>query len=100
MSRIERLTMLEPHSPELSFKVQSELLGLRRSSLYYHPLLPSIREVGAKRRIDEIYTRWPFYGSRRVTVVLNQEGITISRPRSNPICVKWHCWHRSWAKYK
>jgi putative transposase len=56
--------MLEPHSPELSFKVQSELLGLRRTNLYYHPLPPSIREVGTKRRIDEIYTRWPFYGSR------------------------------------
>jgi putative transposase len=80
MSSKERLAMLEPHSLEISFKVQSELLGLRRSSLYYHPLLPSLQEVATKHRIDEIYTHWPFYGSRRVTVVLNQEGITISRP--------------------
>ena len=80
MSRIERLAMLEPHSLEISFKVQSELLGLRRSNLYYHPLPPSNREVTTKRRIDEIYTLWPFYGSRKVTVVLNQEGIVISRP--------------------
>ena len=65
MSRIERLAMLEPHSPEVSFKVQSELLGLRRSNLYYHPLPPSNREVTTKRRIDEIYTLWPFYGSAR-----------------------------------
>jgi putative transposase len=36
--------------------------------------------VTTKRRIDEIYTLWPFYGSRKVTVVLNQEGIVISRP--------------------
>ena len=80
MSRIARLAMLEPHSPEISLKVQSELLGLSRTNYYYHRLPPSSREVSTKRRIDEIYTRWPFYGSRKVTVILNREGITISRP--------------------
>ncbi len=53
MSGIDRLSILEPHSEELSFKVQSELFGLRRSSLYYHLLLPSTREVATKHRIDE-----------------------------------------------
>ena len=72
--------MLEPHSCELSLKCQTELLGLNRSSLYYHSQLPSAEEVAIKHRIDEIYTRWPFYGSRRVTVVLNQEEIAVSRP--------------------
>ena len=80
MNRAERLAMLEPHSPEISFKVQTELLGLRRSSLYYRPLPPSSQEVATKHRIDEIYTRWPFYGSRRITVILNREEIAISRP--------------------
>ncbi len=65
--------MLEVRSLELSFKVQAELLGLSRSSLYYRPIPPSTEEVAIKHRIDEIYTRWPFYGSRRITVVLNQE---------------------------
>jgi hypothetical protein len=80
MSRIDRLAMLEPHSSELSFEVQSELFGLRHSSLYNHPLLPSTWKVATKYHIDEIYAHWLFYGSRRVTVVLNQERITISRP--------------------
>jgi putative transposase len=77
---VERLVMLEPYSPELSLKAQAELLGVSRSSLYYRPLPPSPEEVAIKHRIDEIYTRWPFYGSRRITVTLNQEEIPVSRP--------------------
>jgi putative transposase len=71
--------MLEPRSPELSLKAQAELLGLSRSSLYYRPMPPSPEEVAIKHRIDEIYTRWPFYGSRKITVVLNQEEIAVTR---------------------
>ncbi|MBN1264998.1 MAG: IS3 family transposase [Anaerolineales bacterium] len=33
-----------------------------------------------KHRIDQIYTRYPFYGSRRMTVVLNMERFSVSRP--------------------
>jgi putative transposase len=71
--------MLESRSLELSLKAQAELLGLSRSSLYYRPMLPSPEEVAIKHRIDGIYTHWPFYGSRRITVVLNQEEIPVSR---------------------
>lgn len=79
-SRSERLAMIEPGFCELSLKTQAELLSISRSSLYYCPLPPSPEEVAVKHRIDEIYTRWPFYGSRRITVVLNQGEITVSRP--------------------
>jgi putative transposase len=72
--------MLESSSPGLSRKTQAELLGLSRSSLYYHPVPTSAEEVFIKHRIDEIYTCWPFYGSRRITVVLNQERNVVSRP--------------------
>jgi putative transposase len=57
----------------LSLKTQAELLGLNRSGLYYRPLPPSAEEVAIKHRIDEIYTQYPFYGSRRITAVLNRE---------------------------
>lgn len=59
--------------------MQAELLSLNRSSLYYQPQPPSATEVGIKHRIDELYTRWPFYGSRRITAHLQQEGVTINR---------------------
>lgn len=80
VARAERLAMLEPHSLALSLKSQAELLGLSRSSLYYQSHAPSQREVTIKHRMDELYTRWPFYGSRRMTVLLNREEIAVSRP--------------------
>jgi len=49
--------MIEYASCELSLTTQAELLGISRSSLYYHPLPPSPEEVAIKHRIDEIYTR-------------------------------------------
>ena len=50
------------------------LLGLNRSSLYYRPLPLAPAELALKRRIDEIYTAYPFYGVRRITAQLHTEG--------------------------
>jgi putative transposase len=72
--------MLEPNVPELPLITQAELLSLNRSGLYYRAVPPSAEEVAIKHHIDEIYTRWPFYGSRKIAVLLNQEEILVSRP--------------------
>ncbi len=72
--------MLEWESSELPLATQAELLSLSRSSLYYQPVGPSAKEIAIKRRIDEIYTAHPIYGSRRMTAVLCREGWSISRP--------------------
>lgn len=72
--------MLERETREISLAEQTELLGISRSSLYYEPVGPSEKEISLKRRIDEIYTLYPFYGSRRMTAVLCREGRSISRP--------------------
>jgi len=64
----------------MPLKTQAELLGLSRSSLYYVPVGPSAREIAIKHRIDELYTAYPFLGSRKMTVFLCREGMHISRP--------------------
>jgi putative transposase len=71
--------MLEKDHPELSLKVQAELLGISYSSLFYRPVPPSERELAIKQRIDEIYTAYPFYGSRKIALVLRPE-FGVSRP--------------------
>jgi putative transposase len=71
--------MLEKDHPELSLKVQAELLGLSYSSLFYKRVSPSVRELAIKRRIDEIYTAHPYYGSRKIAVLLRPE-LGVSRP--------------------
>ncbi len=72
--------MLEREHPELSMKIQAELLSISRSSLYYHAAAPSEREVAIKHEIDKIYTDHPFYGSRRITAVLNRAKMVVTRP--------------------
>jgi putative transposase len=64
----------------MSLPTQCELLSLNRTSLYYQPVAPSASELATKRRIDEIYTAHPYYGSRKITALLNREEVAISRP--------------------
>jgi len=71
--------MLEKDHPELSLKVQAELLGISYSSLFYKPAPPSPRELAIKHRIDEHYTAHPYYGSRKIAVILHPE-LGVSRP--------------------
>jgi len=71
--------MLEKDNPEISLKTQADLLGISYSSLFYEPVPPSVRELAIKRRIDEIYTACPFYGSRKIAFLLRPE-FGVSRP--------------------
>jgi putative transposase len=84
MSREERVALLDregviARAEGLSIRAQTQLLGLNRSSLYYQRVSPSPQELALKRRIDEIYTAHPFYGSRRIAVQLHKEGYGINR---------------------
>jgi putative transposase len=57
------------------------LLSISRRSLYYQPVSPPLEEVAIKHRIDELYTAHPFYGSRKLTVLLEPEFAPINRKR-------------------
>jgi putative transposase len=79
MSREERLLMLEKNHPEIALKEQAELLEVSYSSLFYKPVPPTERELAIKRRIDEVYTAHPYYGSRKILDVLRPE-FGVARP--------------------
>lgn len=64
--------MMDWETPVLPIATQADLLGLNRTSLYYRPRPLSAEELLAKRRIDELYTAFPFYGVRRMTVALQK----------------------------
>lgn len=81
MNRTERRALIEPEGGDLNLKQQAELLSLSRSSLYYKPVAPTAEEIKLKHRIDEIFTRYPFYGSRRITAQLRREEWLINRKR-------------------
>jgi len=58
---------------------QCELLGLCRSSLYYHPKPVSEADLALMRRIDELHLKHPFLGARRLARMLQREGIEVGR---------------------
>jgi putative transposase len=71
--------MLEQENTNMPLKTQAELLGISYSSLFYRPAPPSERELAIKRRIDELYTAHPYYGSRKIAMLLRAE-FGVSRP--------------------
>lgn len=79
MTRAERLALLDFDDAELTVRDQATLLSLNRSSLYYKPVQPSPEELALKHRIDELYTEYPFYGSRRIAAQLGREGLVVNR---------------------
>lgn len=73
--------MVDWKDPDLPVSQQAKLLGINRSSLYYKPVQPSPEEVAIKHRIDEIYTKYPYFGSRKIAEFLKNEGVNINRKR-------------------
>jgi putative transposase len=65
----------------LSVRRQCELLGLNRSSLYYEPTGETAEDRRLMRLIDEQYTAYPFFGSRRMTRWLIERGEAGNRKR-------------------
>lgn len=66
---------------EISIRRQCELLGANRSSLYCQPIGESQENLLLMRLMDEQYTRTPFYGSRRMTEWLINQGHGVNRKR-------------------
>jgi putative transposase len=60
---------------------QCALLGLARSSWSYQPVPQSALTQELLDRLDEQYTRTPFYGVRRMTAVLRGAGYAVNPKR-------------------
>jgi putative transposase len=71
--------LIDVGHPELSVRRQCALLGLNRSSFYYEPASETPEIPRLMRLIDEQYTACPFYGSRRMTAGLIQQGEPVNR---------------------
>lgn len=52
-----------------------------RSSYYYQAQVPSVEELELLRLLDEQYMETPFYGSRKMTQWLRQQGYLVNRKR-------------------
>ena len=81
MSTPDRRALLDRDHAELSIRRQCALLGLARSGVYRPPLAANENDLALTRRLDELFTAWPFLGSRRMAAMLRAEGHVINRKR-------------------
>lgn len=70
---------MESDCEALSIVRQCELLGLSRSGYYYRPQPVSEEDLACMRRMDETFTKHPFFGSRRLRDDLAVQGYPIGR---------------------
>ena len=70
---------------KLSLSKPCELLGVGRSSWYYRPRGENAENLALMRALDELYTRWPFYGVRRMTLALQAQGWAVNPKRTEPV---------------
>lgn len=65
----ERRSWVEPDHQLLSVRQQCKILEINRSSLYYTPRPKSLsdEELALLRLVDEIYTKYPFFGTRQMS---------------------------------
>jgi len=81
MNRGERKATIRRDHPDLSLSRQCRLLSIGRSSFYYAPKGESPENLALMRCIDELFLKYPFYGSRQMARQLRREGIRVGRHR-------------------
>ena len=81
MSRGERKAMMRRDHPALSLSRQCAVLSISRSSFYYAPKGESPENLTLMHRIDELFMKHPFYGSRQMVRQLRREAVRVGRHR-------------------
>lgn len=77
----EKVLLVDKERPFIPITVQAELLGISRSSLYYVPRIDP-EDVTMMHALDALYTKHPYYGSRRLKLALEDGyGIYACRER-------------------
>ena len=81
MSRGDRKAMIRRDHPALSLSRQCAVLSISRSSFYYAPKAESLENLALMRRIDALFMKYPFYGSRQMVRQLRREAVRVGRHR-------------------
>ena len=73
--------MIARADPNLSITRQCQLLSLSRSSFYYAAKGESEANLALMRRIDELFLKYPFFGSCQMVRRLRRDGLGVGRHR-------------------
>ena len=81
MSTPDRRELVDRQDTRLSLRRQCRLLGVARSGVYRPAAPANDNDLAVMRRLDELFTQWPFLGSRRMAMMLRENGFAINRKR-------------------
>lgn len=71
--------MVDPDHEAISIARQCELLGISRSGYYYRPVGVTDEDLACMRMMDEVFTKRPYFGSRRLRDELAGRGYPVGR---------------------
>jgi len=81
MSPAEKKSMVTRDHPGVSIVRQCEILKLSRSDFHYTPVGIDEETLSVMKAIDQVFTKYPFFGSRQIRAYLRREGIVVGRHR-------------------
>lgn len=81
MSIPDRRALIDRQDTRLSIRRQCWLLGVARSGVYRPAAPANDNDFLVMRRLDELFTAWPFLGSRRMARMLGEGNLVIDRKR-------------------
>lgn len=73
MTHNDLISIIDKVNKNISVVRQAELLNISRSSIYYHHAEISNTDIFTMNLIDQIYTKWPFFGKKKIKAVLNNQ---------------------------
>lgn len=80
MSLTQRRTLIDPTAAG-SLRQQCQWVGLHRSVYYYQPVTADGEDLLLMRLLDEQYLLTPYYGYRKMQLVLAQAGYQVNHKR-------------------
>ena len=88
MSPAKKNVMIRRDHPELSISQQCKLVQLSWSAFYYAPVGIDAATLALMKAIDQVFTRYPFFGSRQIAAYLRRDGIVAGRHRVRRLMAK------------
>ena len=84
--------MIDVSDLDYSVSEQCRLLNLARSSYYHAGVGESEEDLVLKRHLDQLYTAFPFFGSRKMVVELAKLGFRVCRKRVRRLMREMGIW--------
>ncbi|MBP7190676.1 MAG: IS3 family transposase [Rickettsiaceae bacterium] len=77
----KKRAIIEHDKADLTIAEQCKLIGLNRSSYYARPKSLELKDYEIMRKIDEVFTEHPYFGTRRMEQELRDVGYDIGRKK-------------------